>query len=39
MGHYFPENILDNNFFDSLDIGSAADWIKDAFSFDQGRHH
>jgi 3-oxoacyl-[acyl-carrier-protein] synthase-3 len=29
MGHYFPENILDNKFFDRLDIGSAADWIQD----------
>jgi 3-oxoacyl-[acyl-carrier-protein] synthase III len=29
MGHYFPENVLDNDFFDRLDIGSAADWIKD----------
>jgi 3-oxoacyl-[acyl-carrier-protein] synthase-3 len=29
MGHYFPENVLDNTLFDKLDIGSAADWIQD----------
>jgi 3-oxoacyl-[acyl-carrier-protein] synthase-3 len=29
MGHYFPENVLDNKFFDKLDIGSAADWIEE----------
>ena len=37
MGHYFPENILDNNFFDSLDIGSAADWIKDRVGIESRR--
>ena len=29
MGHYWPENVLDNQFFDSLDIGSDAQWIMD----------
>jgi 3-oxoacyl-[acyl-carrier-protein] synthase III len=29
MGHFVPENILDNEFFDSLDIGSDAQWIVD----------
>lgn len=29
MGHFVPENVLDNNFFDSLDIGSDAQWIVD----------
>lgn len=27
MGHFYPETILDNPFFDSLDIGSSAEWI------------
>lgn len=27
MGHFFPETVLDNEFFDSLDIGSSAEWI------------
>ena len=27
MGHYFPETVLDNPFFDALDIGSSAQWI------------
>ena len=37
MGHYFPENILDNAFFDKLDIGSAADWIKDRVGIESRR--
>ncbi|MEI6399867.1 MAG: ketoacyl-ACP synthase III, partial [Pseudomonadota bacterium] len=37
MGHYFPENILDNDFFDKLDIGSAADWIKDRVGIESRR--
>lgn len=27
MGHLFPDTVLDNNFFDSLDIGSSSEWI------------
>lgn len=27
MGHYWPENELTNEFFNSLDIGSEANWI------------
>lgn len=27
IGHYFPPNVLDNDFFDGLDIGSDAAWI------------
>lgn len=29
MGHHVPSNVLDNAFFDSLDIGSDAQWIED----------
>ncbi len=29
MGHWFPPTILDNKFYEDLDIGSASDWIKD----------
>jgi 3-oxoacyl-[acyl-carrier-protein] synthase III len=29
LGHYFPPHILDNEFFDHLDIGSEGSWIKD----------
>jgi 3-oxoacyl-[acyl-carrier-protein] synthase-3 len=28
-GHYHPENVIDNSFFDGLDIGSDAEWIAD----------
>jgi 3-oxoacyl-[acyl-carrier-protein] synthase-3 len=27
MGHFFPETVLDNAFFDELGIGSSAQWI------------
>jgi 3-oxoacyl-[acyl-carrier-protein] synthase-3 len=37
MGHYFPENIVDNDFFDQMDIGSAADWIKDRVGIEARR--
>ena len=37
MGHYFPENVLENSFFDQLDIGSAADWIKDRVGIEARR--
>ena len=29
MGHYHPKNILNNDFFDELDIGSDAQWVED----------
>lgn len=29
MGHFHPESRLDNEFFDSLDIGSDAQWVED----------
>jgi 3-oxoacyl-[acyl-carrier-protein] synthase-3 len=37
MGHHFPENVLENSFFDQLDIGSAADWIKDRVGIETRR--
>lgn len=37
LGHYFPENVLENSFFDKLDIGSAADWIKDRVGIETRR--
>ncbi len=37
MGHYFPENILDNSFFDRLDIESSAGWIKDRVGIETRR--
>lgn len=37
MGHYFPENVLENSFFDQLDIGSSADWIKDRVGIEARR--
>lgn len=29
MGHYHPETVLDNSFFDLLEIGSEASWIEE----------
>lgn len=37
MGHYVPDNVLDNNFFDSLDIGSDAQWIVDRVGIQERR--
>ena len=37
IGHYFPENILDNAFFDRLDIESSADWIRDRVGIEARR--
>ncbi len=37
MGHYWPETVVDNQFFGSLDIGSEADWIKDRVGIEQRR--
>ena len=28
MGHWFPPHVIDNDFFATLDIGSASDWIE-----------
>lgn len=37
IGHYWPETVVDNHFFGSLDIGSEADWIKDRVGIEQRR--
>ena len=37
MGHYVPDNVLDNNFFDSLNIGSDAQWIVDRVGIQERR--
>ncbi len=29
LGHYHPENVLENSFFDELDIGSQGDWVEE----------
>lgn len=29
LGHYHPENALENKFFDELDIGSSGDWVEE----------
>ncbi len=37
MGHWFPDTILDNPFFDALDIGSAASWIDERVGIKERR--
>jgi len=37
MGHFFPENVLDNEFFDSLNIGSSAEWIDERVGIQERR--
>lgn len=37
MGHFFPENILDNDFFASLDIDSSAEWINERVGIKERR--
>lgn len=37
MGHYFPENVLDNAFFESLDIGSSTEWINERVGIKERR--
>lgn len=37
LGHWFPENILDNQFFDALDIGSSAQWIDERVGIKERR--
>jgi 3-oxoacyl-[acyl-carrier-protein] synthase-3 len=37
MGHWHPETVLDNDFFDSLDIGSASEWIADRVGIQERR--
>jgi 3-oxoacyl-[acyl-carrier-protein] synthase-3 len=37
MGHFFPETVLDNQFFDSLDIGSSAEWIDERVGIKERR--
>ncbi len=37
MGHFFPETVLDNPFFDALDIGSDAQWIDERVGIKERR--
>jgi 3-oxoacyl-[acyl-carrier-protein] synthase-3 len=37
MGHGHPETIVDNNFFNGLDINSSSDWIMDRIGIRQRR--
>jgi 3-oxoacyl-[acyl-carrier-protein] synthase-3 len=37
MGHYWPENIIDNKLFDTLDIGSEGEWIWDRVGIKERR--
>lgn len=37
LGHWFPPNILDNDFFDSLDIGSSGPWIEERVGIKERR--
>lgn len=37
MGHWFPDTILDNPFFDALDIGSSAQWIDERVGIKERR--
>jgi 3-oxoacyl-[acyl-carrier-protein] synthase-3 len=37
LGHYHPENIIDNEFFNQLDIGSDAQWVAERTGI-QKRH-
>jgi 3-oxoacyl-[acyl-carrier-protein] synthase-3 len=37
MGHWFPDTVLDNPFFDALDIGSSATWIDERVGIKERR--
>jgi 3-oxoacyl-[acyl-carrier-protein] synthase-3 len=37
MGHHVPPNVIDNDFFNSLDIGSDAQWIVDRVGIHERR--
>lgn len=37
MGHWFPDTVLDNPFFDALDIGSSASWIDERVGIKERR--
>jgi 3-oxoacyl-[acyl-carrier-protein] synthase-3 len=37
MGHFFPDTVLDNQFFDELNIGSAAQWIDERVGIKERR--
>ena len=37
MGHWFPENRIGNDFFDQLDIGSAAGWVEERVGIKERR--
>jgi len=36
-GHFHPENVLDNNFLESLDIGTTNDWIMERVGISERR--
>lgn len=37
MGHFFPATVLDNKFFDDLDIGSSTEWINERVGIQERR--
>lgn len=37
MGHFHPENVLDNAFFESLDIGTTSAWILERVGIERRR--
>lgn len=37
IGHFHPQNELDNQFFDQLDIGSSASWIQEVTGIENRR--
>ena len=37
MGHFYPENILDNAFFEELDIGTTNEWITERVGINSRR--
>lgn len=37
IGHFFPETVLDNHFFEELDIGTTAQWIEERVGIKERR--
>ena len=37
MGHFHPENVIDNRFLEELDIGTTDDWIMERVGIQQRR--
>lgn len=37
IGHYWPETVVDNQFFGTLEIGSESDWIKERVGIEERR--